>query len=710
MDQNKTILLVEDEALIAILESKTVSRAGYRVVTASGGREAIEIVRSSPDISLVLMDINLGTGMDGTEAAVEILKIRELPVVFLTSHSEEEMVDRVKGITRYGYVLKNSGEFVLIESINMAYELFEARDKYRDLAEKSHTLICEVDEKVNFLYVNSAFKDILGYEPEELIGRSAFEIGHPAMHERGYERLEASMNGEKKQVNEWQFVDKQGNWHWLESISNAYTDAGGNFRMNVVSFDITERKKNEELLLEKQAFVDKLFESIKDGITIISPDGSRMMINKAFADMTGYSRKELVNCYPPFSIWPPEHAGAIAGVYEKMKDGLLEETELVFMRKDGERFPVLLTPSTMRDKNGYVVCYITVIKDLTEYKKKETKTEAILRQSQEKYRDLAEKSNALICEIDMDGKFLFVTPAYKKILGYDPEDLIGHTAYEIGQPAQIEKARDKLKSCVEEKQQANEWQFIDKNGQWHWLECVSNTYEDSEGKTRVNVVSFDITERKNAENRIKNLFEERSLLLKEVHHRIKNDMNIVRSILATQSESTDDRAVKNALKETQARINVMFNIYNELYRGDDYNFISLKSYVADLVSNINHLYRIIIQADLKLDIDDVSVNRKIIFPVGMIINELVTNSFKYAFADKNCRGGNVIGINISKKEDGTLFVSVFDNGCGFSEDVLSGNCSGFGMQLLKMLSEQLSGSCRFYNNSGAVFEILVPLN
>ncbi|MFP4432263.1 MAG: PAS domain-containing protein [Spirochaetaceae bacterium] len=120
------ILLVEDQTIIALAESKTLRDAGFAVEIVHTGEEALRVAAERDDIDLVLMDIDLGPGMDGTEAAERILEVRTLPIVFLTSHAEQEVVEKVKGITRYGYVLKNSGRFVLIESIQMALELFSA--------------------------------------------------------------------------------------------------------------------------------------------------------------------------------------------------------------------------------------------------------------------------------------------------------------------------------------------------------------------------------------------------------------------------------------------------------------------------------------------------------------------------------------------------------------------------------------------------------
>lgn len=137
------ILLVEDEAIIALDEKRTLEAFGYRVTTAKNGEAAIAAALSDGSIGLVLTDIDLGRGMDGTEAARRILAERRLPIVFLSSHSEREMVEKVRGITRYGYVIKNSGTFVLQSSIEMALELFGAHEQL----ERSRDAFKESEER-----------------------------------------------------------------------------------------------------------------------------------------------------------------------------------------------------------------------------------------------------------------------------------------------------------------------------------------------------------------------------------------------------------------------------------------------------------------------------------------------------------------------------------------------------------------------------------
>ena len=120
-ERKRTILLVEDERIIALSETVMLEHHGYRVVTCATGEQAVELAINDPEIDLVLMDINLGPGIDGTQAAEMILAERELPVVFLSSHTESEVVEKTETITSYGYIVKNTGETVLTASVKMAF-------------------------------------------------------------------------------------------------------------------------------------------------------------------------------------------------------------------------------------------------------------------------------------------------------------------------------------------------------------------------------------------------------------------------------------------------------------------------------------------------------------------------------------------------------------------------------------------------------------
>lgn len=180
----KTILLVEDEAIVAYSEKATLEGFGYRVLSARSGKEALEAVHSHGEtLDLILMDLDLGEGIDGTETARLILAERNLPIVFLTAHAEREQVEKVKGITRYGYVVKDSGDFVLQSSIEMAFELFEAHEKMRMSEARLSTLLTTIpdliwlkDNEGRYLSCNAAFERFFGAKERDILGKTDYDF------------------------------------------------------------------------------------------------------------------------------------------------------------------------------------------------------------------------------------------------------------------------------------------------------------------------------------------------------------------------------------------------------------------------------------------------------------------------------------------------------------------------------------------------------
>lgn len=185
-ERTRRLLLVEDDGIVALAERSVLERHGFDVVVAHNGERAVEAIDDDQSIDLVLMDVDLGEGISGVEAARSILCGRSLPVVFLTSHAERDVVDTVKQITRYGYVLKSSGEFVLLEAIDTAFELYEthrrlekSEQKYRTMVETAPMPFQSLDEDGNLIDVNGAWLDTLGYGRDDVIGTWFGDLLHP---------------------------------------------------------------------------------------------------------------------------------------------------------------------------------------------------------------------------------------------------------------------------------------------------------------------------------------------------------------------------------------------------------------------------------------------------------------------------------------------------------------------------------------------------
>jgi PAS domain S-box-containing protein len=264
--EQKTILLVEDEALIAMVVANTIKQFGYKVIIANSGEKAVEFAGKNKNISLVLMDLSLGKGIDGAEAAKQILSERTLPIVFLTSHDEKEYVDKVKEITRYGYVIKNSGDFVLESSIKMVFELFDAHEKTRESEERYRRIIEELtgyfytvhirDGKVVKITHSEACESVTGYRSEEFKASPHLWIDmvFPEDRRQVMKYVQRILSGKHISPIEHRIRRKDGQIRWVSHTPIVQFYPMG----NLISYDglvkdITRRKLMEEELRAHQA-------------------------------------------------------------------------------------------------------------------------------------------------------------------------------------------------------------------------------------------------------------------------------------------------------------------------------------------------------------------------------------------------------------------------------------------------------------------------
>lgn len=182
--KKKAILLVEDEVLIALMEKKWLLMEGFDVIHCTSAEEAIEIVQSDYElIDMILMDIDLGSGIDGTQAANIILQNYDIPLLFLSSHTEPDLVKKTEEISSYGYIVKGSSDTVLLASIRMAFRLYDAKRKLRESEKNLRQIIDNmgeglafVDQSEIFTFANPKGESIFGVGPGELIGKSLSEF------------------------------------------------------------------------------------------------------------------------------------------------------------------------------------------------------------------------------------------------------------------------------------------------------------------------------------------------------------------------------------------------------------------------------------------------------------------------------------------------------------------------------------------------------
>ncbi len=255
-DYGKTILLVEDEAIIAIAGKKSLEKYGYNVIIANSGDRAIEIFKNDDRIDLVLMDIDLGSDIDGTETAVCLLKERIVPVVFLSSHTEPEVVARTEKITSYGYVVKNSGITVLDASIKMAFKLFDANKQIIASEEKQKAMISNISDVIGIIdsdgiirYKSPNIARWFGWLPEDLVGNSGLLTVHPEETDRLKNEFYSIINnGNSPRIIEFRYKCKDGTYKLIELTAINLTDDPVINGVLLCYHDITERRLSEKKL------------------------------------------------------------------------------------------------------------------------------------------------------------------------------------------------------------------------------------------------------------------------------------------------------------------------------------------------------------------------------------------------------------------------------------------------------------------------------
>lgn len=220
-------------------------------------------------------------------------------------------------------------------------------------------------------------------------------------------------------------------------------------------------------------------------------------------------------------------------------------------------------------------------------------------------------------------------------------------------------------------------------------------------ETFVNMVSVAI-QRKQAEDKIKKALKEKELLLKEIHHRTKNNLMVMSSILELQSQHINDEETLDIFRESQDRANSMALIHERLYQSTDLKRIDFGEYIQNLTTDLFHTYLSDLgRIKLNINADNEMVDIDTTVPLGLILNELVTNSMKYAFPD-----GAEGEIDIEfHKDDDEFVLMVCDTGMGFPEDLDFRNTDSLGLQLVNNLTRQINGTIELERKEGTKFEI-----
>ncbi len=528
-ETRKLILLVEDEMITAMTIEKNLNTFGYGVLTANSGENALKMIQILPEINLILMDIDLGTGIDGTEAAKQILKIRNLPIVFLTSHAEKEYVEKVKEISRYGYVIKNSGDFVLQSSLEMAFALFEANqstlnelqerrkieqelrsseEKYRLFIENSSDVVFCVNEKGEYQFTNKVFANAFGKTPDYFVGKTFWDIYPQAEADHRQAASKRVFETGETQSVEVSVPLPDRTLYFLAKANPIFNQEGKVILNLTFATDITERKVAEEKLRLRESYLTAIIENQPGLVWLKDLEGRFLAVNKSFALSCGKTLQEEVVGKTDFDFWPVD----LAEKYRKDDAEVIRSKAAIHVEEDipkkghSKSFETFKMP--ILNEEGQVIGTTGFAHDITARKI----AEADLINSEEQLSFVLDATNDGIYDWNIGRNYVYFSPRYYQMLGYEPNEF--EPSYEswknLLHPDDLSDSEQALFKAIENKYAYNvEFRLKTKSGDWKWINGRGKVmeYDENDKPLRIIGTHVDINERKKAEKQIQEIID-----------------------------------------------------------------------------------------------------------------------------------------------------------------------------------------------------------
>lgn len=604
-------------------------------------------------------------------------------------------------------------------------QLIESERNYRLLVEQSPDgiLIMKLNK---ILYANNTALQIFGIKKQEEIP-DIFEVILPEYHQLSKDRWEMAMSGREVPFAELKIKRKDGTKVEVESKPSKIIYQGKP-AMQVALHDLTqlkqltkeriraeiaeetarqlqneieEKRKIEKQLLESQKYTKRLIDSSLDMICASDTEGKITEINDAALRTFGYKKEEILGQHVTL-LYASDTDHHIMNKNLSEGPGTFSG-EIVNKRKNGERFISYLSASVLKDDHGIPYGFMGVSKDITEFKNAEN----ALKESHRFVDSVIENiPNMVFVKEAKDLRFVRFNKAGEDLLGVSKEEILGKTDYDFfpEEQAAFFTAKDRATLAGKKLQDIPEEPINTLNKGKRILHTKKIPILDDRGNPQYLLgISEDITEMKEAEEMIMKSLQEKEILLKEVHHRVKNNMQVISSILNLQTAYTKDKKTLAILKESQNRIKTMALIHESLYQSNDFSKINFSEYILNLSDNLVYSYKMTnMLAALDTDIEaNIILNIDRAIPCGLIINELISNAFKHAFKEPSTKNK----VQLVLKKSNKIFIEINDNGVGFEENIDYRNTETLGLQLVTTLVDQLGGEISVQREGGTRFRL-----
>ncbi len=586
-------------------------------------------------------------------------------------------------------------------------ELRKSEEKYRILTEIAPVIIYQTDKDGKCVYANPTWCKHTGLTLEETLGDGWLNGLHPDDKEMIFDNWNKMVKSDGEWGIEYRLLNKNGDTIWIYGIANELRNEDGDINGYVgVNSNITELKQAEDRLKESEELFRTAVASMNEGFVITDAKINPIFVNERLSEMTGYDTEELIGAdFTKF--FDEKNLRVVYKAYQNSNIGKGNQYELRGIKKDGTPIDFLVSNHPIM-KDGVYFRDVSTFTDITEKKQ----VEEALKSSEKKYRKLFNSIvyGYAIHEIILDKetnepvdyRFLEMNPAFndhtniEAVAGLKTKDIIGKTVLEVLPETEDYWIKEYGKVALT----GNSIEFeapSDALGKHYRVIAFQNQ------PGQFAVMFSDITEQKEAERQIKANLKEKETLLQEIHHRVKNNMAVISSLLSLQANSTGDERLKIALMDSKNRVQSMSAIHETLYQSESLSSIDLNGYISKLTKAVAQNYALARKVSLKIEAEHIFIGVKQASPLGLIVNELITNSFKHAFPE-NQEGE--IKIRLLKTQQDQIELEYADDGIGITENFNLQKADSLGLKLIKMLAEnQLDGSIDMESKNGTKFII-----
>jgi PAS domain S-box-containing protein len=507
-------------------------------------------------------------------------------------------------------------------------------------------------------------------------------------------------SGYQKKPTQYRLKRKDGNFVLVETESSLIYKDGKPYGILGIARDISEQKKAEEAIRESEEKYRKIFESMYDVYYRTDREGIVTEISPSVYTQAGWDPGDVIG-HPVTDFYRDPSTRKIFTNTLKEK-GAINDYELQLLAKDGRVIEVSVSSRIMVDDQGRSMGVEGVLRDITMRKQ----MEKALRESEEKFRTMVENSLQGIF-IFQDSGVVYANEALEQVTGYRTEELLSLPFEKLRglvHPDDQDMVWGRLADRLAGKDVPSRYEFkvVRKDGKPRWLEMISGRIE-YDGKPAVQGAVIDITEQQQADEQIQASLREKEVMLREIHHRVKNNMQIILSLLRIQSRAIRDHRTREMFTQSQNRIRSMALIHEALYKSKDLAMIDFADYISRMTTHLLSIYREDLgEIEIRQQTEGVLLDINKAIPCGLIISELVSNCLKHAFPGKK-DGQITIRMITDKKGTNTLVVK--DNGKGLPDWLDYRDVETLGLQLVTDLVRQISGSIELKKKQGTEFII-----